>query len=112
MTFNEGLTNRVRAALSSLPSLEEKRMFGGVAFLVNGKMCVSVKDERIMCRVDPMIVGELTKIEGCRIMSMKGREYRGYVFVDEKVLGTRSALDYWLGLALDFNGRAAAGRMA
>ena len=80
-------------------------MFGGVAFLVNGKICVSVKDRRIMCRVDPTKAEELTRKKGCRIMTMKGREYRGYIFVDEKVLGTREELEYWVSVALDFNKR-------
>jgi TfoX/Sxy family transcriptional regulator of competence genes len=112
MTFNKELTSRVREALSNVPGLEEKRMVGGVAFLVNGKMCVSVKDERVMCRVDPTMVGELTRRRGCRTMTMNGREYRGYIFVDEKVLGTRSALGYWLRLAIDFNERAGVARKA
>lgn len=74
--------------------------------MVNGKLCVSVRDSRVMCRVDPDIQGKLIRQKGCRTMTMKGREYRGYVLVDEKILGTRNDLRRWIGLALGFNRRA------
>ena len=111
MTHNARLTGRVREVLSGKANLEEKRMFGGVAFMINGKLCVSVRDSRIMCRVDPAAVGELTKMKGCRTMKMGGREYKGYVLVDEKALGTRRELNFWVGAALDFNRRIRAAQM-
>ena len=49
------LVDRVRAALSGTPKVEEKRMFGGVAFMVRGKMCVTARGGRLMCRIDPAI---------------------------------------------------------
>ena len=110
MTLNENLTRRVRAALSGVPDVREKRMFGGIGFMVNGKFCVSVHGPRIMCRVDPSTVSDLIRREGCTIMEMNGRVYRGYVRVDEKVLGTRKALGYWIGRALEFNPKAKASR--
>jgi TfoX/Sxy family transcriptional regulator of competence genes len=103
LTQNVKLTGRVREVLSGTPGLEEKMMFGGVAFMVNGKLCLSVRNSRIMCRVDPATVGELTKMKGCQTMKMGGREYKGYVLVDEKALGTRRELNFWVGSALDFN---------
>lgn len=103
MTFNEKLTTRVRAEFSGVPKVEEKRMFGGVAFMVDGKLCVSVRDSRIMCRVDPEMQGELVKLKGCRTMTMKGREFKGYVLVDANALRTREELHRWVKLALDFN---------
>jgi TfoX/Sxy family transcriptional regulator of competence genes len=53
MAYNEQLTNRVRAALAETPKVTEKRMFSGVGFMVDEKLCVSVGDDRIMLRVDP-----------------------------------------------------------
>jgi TfoX/Sxy family transcriptional regulator of competence genes len=111
MTRNVKLTGRVREVFSGTPNLEEKSMFGGVAFMVNGKLCVSVRNSRIMCRVNPAKVGELKKMKGCRIMRMGGREYKGYVLVDEKALGTRRELNFWVGAALDFNRRIKATQM-
>jgi TfoX/Sxy family transcriptional regulator of competence genes len=107
MNYNEKLTSRVREELGGIPNVVEKRMFGGVAFMVNGKLCVSVGDSRIMCRVDPAIQKQLIEKRGCQPMTMKGRVYEGYIKVDEKVLGTKEDLAYWVGLSLDFNKRVA-----
>jgi len=56
MPANESLARRVRAALAPLGGVEEKRMFGGLAFMVDGKMCVTVGKDRIMCRISPFRV--------------------------------------------------------
>jgi TfoX/Sxy family transcriptional regulator of competence genes len=108
MAYNEQLTNRVREALSSVKKVEEKRMFRGVTFMVNNKMCVTAGDDRIMCRIDPAVHEEAIAIEGCRTVIMKGRAYKGFVYVNEEAIKTRKQLDYWVNLALDFNQRAKA----
>lgn len=102
MTPDDALVNRVRVALRALP-VEEKKMFGGIAFMVRGKMCVTIGRGRIMCRIDPAVHDAALNREGCRTMVMKGREYRGYVHVDVEAVTTKRALDYWIGLALDYN---------
>ena len=104
--INEKLTERVRESLSGVSRVEEKKMFGGVAFMVNGKMCFTASHRGIMCRVDPARMDELTAKKGCSVMTMKGREYRGYVRVSEDALEKKRNLDYWVGVALEFNGRA------
>ena len=53
MLPNDALVQRVKNALTGAPRLQEKRMFGGVTFMVRGKMCVSAGKGRIMCRIDP-----------------------------------------------------------
>ena len=106
MAINEKLTNRIREALAYVPKVAEKTMFRGIAFMVDDKMCITVGDNEIMCRIDPAIHQECLTKEGCRTMEMKGREYKGYILVEERVLKTKSDLDYWVGLALDFNPRA------
>jgi len=53
MAYNEQLTNRIREALAHLPKVEERKMFRGVTFMVNGKMCISAGNEEMMCRIDP-----------------------------------------------------------
>lgn len=108
MTYDEKLMTRVREALSGASRVEEKRMFGGLAFMVNGKLCVSVGLSRIMCRVDPAMHGKLVRKRGCRTVTMKGREYKRYVRVEKMALETREDVDYWVGLALHFNRRARA----
>jgi TfoX/Sxy family transcriptional regulator of competence genes len=106
---DNALVGRVRAALGGR-DVQEKKMFGGIAFMVRGKMCISVGRDRIMCRIDPAFHESAVKREGCRAVTMKGREYRGYVHVDADALKSLSALEYWIGLSLEYNGRAPASR--
>jgi TfoX/Sxy family transcriptional regulator of competence genes len=106
---DEALLSRVRAALAQTPHVEEKKMFGGIAFMVGGKMCVTVGRDRIMCRIDPAIHDAALERAGCRTVVMKGREYRGYVHVDAKGVKSRRDLDYWIGLSLDYNGKLQVG---
>jgi len=108
MAYNEKLTKRIREALAHLPNVEEKRMFSGITFMVNGKMCVSAGDDRMMCRIDPELHDEAVKKKGCRTVEMKGRQYKGYVYVSEEGMKSQKDFDYWIELALDFNKRAKA----
>ena len=108
MAYNEKLTNKLRSALAHLPRVEEKKMFRGIAFMVDGKMCITAGDDEIMCRIDPGIHEEAIKRKGCRAVEMKGREYKGYVYVNEEGMKTKKDFDYWIGLALDFNKKAKA----
>jgi len=97
------LVDRVRAALKRTRRLEEKKMFGGTAFLVRGRICVSARKERIMCRIDPAFHDAAVRRRGCETMVMKGHEYRGYVRVAGTALRTTRELDYWIRLALEYN---------
>ena len=103
MAYNEKLADRIRGALADLPEVKEKKMFGGLAFMVNDKMCITVGKDRIMCRIDPAIHGEAIRKKGVVTVKMKGREYKGYVHVNEDVIKTKREFDYWIRLALDFN---------
>jgi TfoX/Sxy family transcriptional regulator of competence genes len=76
MSYNEKLTDRIRAALAHLPNVEEKKMFRGVTFMVNGKMCVSVGDDEIMYRINPGIHQEALQKKGCRAMEMKDAQLK------------------------------------
>ncbi|MCI0413807.1 TfoX/Sxy family protein [bacterium] len=105
MTDNE-LTQRVRAALQNVPQVVEKKMFGGVTFMVNGKMCVGAGKDRLMCRIDPAIHEKAVKRKGCRTVMMKGREYKGYVHVSEEGIRRKDDFDYWIQLALEYNKKA------
>jgi TfoX/Sxy family transcriptional regulator of competence genes len=106
MAYNEKLVERVSSALSSIEDVERKKMFSGVSFLVNGKMCINVTSEGLMCRVDPEIHEELIEKPGCRSMIMKGRELKGWVLIDEEALQTKKQLNYWVELSLSYNEQA------
>jgi TfoX/Sxy family transcriptional regulator of competence genes len=103
MAQDDQLTTRVRKALSDVENVQEKRMFGSTGFMVNGKLCVSSRESRIMCRVDPALRQDLLARRGCTPMKMNGREYNGYVLVNREALQTDKDLKFWVGLALDFN---------
>jgi TfoX/Sxy family transcriptional regulator of competence genes len=106
MAYDNALANRVRRALGSARRIEEKKMFGGITFMVRERMCVSVGKDRLMCRIDPAVHDAAVQRQGCRAVVMKGRQLRGYVHVDREAVRTKRGLDYWVALALDYNGRA------
>ena len=106
MAYNEKLANRIRVALSHLLKVEEKKMFGGLAFMVENKMCITVGGDRIMCRIDPAIHEEVIKRKGCHTVVMRGREYKGYVHVNENSIKNKKDFGYWIGLALEYNKKA------
>ena len=79
-------------------------------FVVDGKMCVSAGDDEIMCRIDPVLHDSAIAKNGCRSVIMRGREYKGYVYVKEETIKRKKNLDDWLNLCLDFNKRAKAAK--
>ncbi len=83
--------------------IEEKAMFGGLCFMVNGKMCIGIEKERLMVRLDPAKYDEVMEIEGCKPMDFTGKVMKGFVFVDAGVLNTKKRLEYWVKLALEYN---------
>jgi len=85
-------------------------MFGGITFMVNGKMCISVGRTRLMCRINPELHDMATTRNGARTVRMKGRAYRGFIHVREDAVRSKRALDYWVGLCLAFNKRAKSSR--
>jgi TfoX/Sxy family transcriptional regulator of competence genes len=108
--YNQKLTEKLRKALAHLPDVEEKKMFRGVVFMVNGRMCISAGDDEIMCRIDPSLHDDLIKKNGCRSVIMKNREYKGYIYIKEDNLKNKNEFDYWIGLALEFNKKAKASK--
>ena len=106
MSYSEKLADRIREALIEVPKVKEKVMFSGVTFMVDDKMCICVGPDRIMCRIDPELQDQLLEEKPCRVMVMKGREYNGYILVNEEDVQRKKELDFWIGLCLDFNARA------
>lgn len=110
MAFSEKLSNRIREAVADIPKVEEKYMFGGVCYMVNGKMCIGVVKDEMMCRIDPAIYEEALEKTGCREMVFTGRPMKGYVFVSEEGMKTKKQFDYWIRLCLEFNSKAKAAK--
>jgi hypothetical protein len=111
MAFDERLARRVRDVLHDGGVVfEEKKMMGGLCFMVNGKMCIGVEKDRLMARIDPEGYEAALGHRGCIPMDFIGRPMRGFVFVTPEGTKTRTDLKSWIALALEFNPRALASR--
>lgn len=110
MPYSEKLAGRIREALAEVPKVEEKKMFRGLAFLVNGKMCVNVSGEELMCRFDPALQDELAEKNGFRTMVMKGKVYKGYGYISQDAIKSKKDFTYWINLCLEFNSKAKASK--
>lgn len=106
MAYDEKLNDRVREALSHLQKVDEKHMFGGVCYMVDGKMCLGVLGNEMMCRIDHDLFDKLVEMPGCRPMDFTGKPMKGYVFVSAEGMKTKKQFDLWVALCLDFNKRA------
>ncbi len=106
MAYDERLADRIREILVDQPVIEEKQMMGGVAFMVNNKMCVGVIKDEMMARIDPDIFDEAIEKHGCRPMDFTRKPMKGWVFISPEGIDNIKNLEYWIGLALDFNKRA------
>jgi len=104
MAYNEKLADRVRELFTVTDKkIQEKRMFGGLCFMVNDKMCLGVEQQRLMVRIDPLKYEEALEKEGAMPMDFTGKVMKGYIFVDIDALNTNKKLEYWLNLALEYN---------
>jgi TfoX/Sxy family transcriptional regulator of competence genes len=111
MAYDEKLADRTREILSATEkNVEEKKMFGGLCFMVNGKMCLGVQLDTLMVRIDPARYDEAMEKEGCRPMDFTGKPMKGFVYVDIDALTTKKKLNYWIGLGLEFNAQAKASK--
>ena len=111
MAYDEKMVDKIREIISqTYTDIEEKKMFGGLCFMVNGKMFMGVRTERLMVRLDPALYEEVMEKEGCHPMNFTGRSIKGFVYVDIDAVTTQKKLSYWIGLALTYNERARSSR--
>ncbi|MFQ5919224.1 MAG: TfoX/Sxy family protein [Thermoplasmata archaeon] len=109
MAYDEALADRVRTLLSNRTDVEEKRMFGGLTFMVAGSMCVGVVKEDLMVRVGPDRHEEALAQPHARPMNFTSRTPKGFVFVGPEGLAGEKELQGRLTWALDFVGSLAKG---
>lgn len=108
MAYNTILADRLRERLSELQNIEEKEMMGGLVFMYNGKMCLGVVKDDLMCRIDPSKHEEVVERTGCRTMDFTKRPMIGYILVENEGMKTKNDFDFWVELALEFNSKAKA----
>ena len=111
MAFNEYLVDKVSQFFREKSiHFEAKKMFGGLVFMVDDKMCVGVMKDQIMARLNPDIYEESLLIEGCRSMDFTKKRMKGFVYLSDEAIDLDDNLHYWLQLALDFNPLAKASK--
>ncbi len=106
MAYNIKLAAKLRTALSGISNVEEKKMFGGLAFLVNDKMCINVSGDKLMCRFDANMEDEVSMKNGYEKVIMNGKVFKGYCYVKPEGFKTKKDFDFWIDLCLKFNDKA------
>ena len=97
MAYDEHLASRVRALLEHDDGLTEKKMFGGLAFLIGGNMAVAVSGQGgLLVRADPAASDDLFAPPGVRPMEMRGRQMQGWLRVDDEAVRTKRQLEQWV----------------
>ncbi|WP_289644383.1 TfoX/Sxy family protein [Maribacter aestuarii] len=109
MAYSDYLVERVRQRLKGAGQIEEKKMMGGLLFMVNGKMCIGVDrdksadQDRLMVRVGKLNYELLLQKKGSRKMDFTGRPMKGFLFLSPEAFDAESDLDFWVKKALEFN---------
>jgi TfoX/Sxy family transcriptional regulator of competence genes len=97
VAYDEELADRIRDLVGSESALTEKKMFGGLAFLIGGNMAVAASGEGgILVRVDPEQTESLLETTNARLMEMRGRSMRGWLRVDPEHLRAKPDLAKWV----------------
>jgi TfoX/Sxy family transcriptional regulator of competence genes len=102
MPYDEKLAERARAALRERDDVSEKKMFGGLAFMVAGHMCVGIVDKDLMVRVGPHAYEAALAEAHARPMDFTGKTLRGMVYVGAAGLRSQAALSAWIRRGLAF----------
>jgi len=102
MAFDEALANRVRKLVAAEPGLDEKKMFGGVGFLVRGNMSVGIHGSDLIVRVGPLGADAALKQPGARVFDVTGRPMKGWLMVSKGALGDNRVLAAWVKQGLSF----------
>src|SRR5919201_6912557 len=97
MSYDEELADRIRALVAAEPDLTEKKMFGGLAFLIGGHMAVAASGQGgLLVRVDPEETEALAGRRHARPFEMRGREMQGWLRVDPEGVRTKRQLEPWI----------------
>lgn len=103
MAYDKELAERIREQLQGVPGVTERRMFGGLAFLINGHMAVSASGRGgLLLRVDPTQTDALVRRVGADRFEMRGRAMDGWLRVDESAVRTRRDLTRWVRIGVDY----------
>jgi TfoX/Sxy family transcriptional regulator of competence genes len=102
MPYDEGVAERIRELFADRRDVEEKKMFGGIAFMLRGHMCVGVVNEVLMVRVGPDQYDAALKRPYARKMDFTGKPMKGFLYVDPAGFESDDQLRDWVGLCEGF----------
>jgi TfoX/Sxy family transcriptional regulator of competence genes len=103
VAYDEELATRIRELIGGEPDLIEKKMFGGLAFLIGGNMAVAASGQGgALVRVDPAESDNLVATTNASLMEMRGRSMQGWLRVDSEDLRTKRQLAKWVGLGTTY----------
>ncbi|MGH2923547.1 MAG: TfoX/Sxy family protein [Solirubrobacterales bacterium] len=102
MPYDELLADRVRDALTARPEVSERQMFGGIGFMVAGKMSVGVIGEELIVRLDPEDADKALAEDGVREFDFTGRPMKGWIYVAPDRTGDESELVGWVEAGADY----------
>ena len=104
MAYDPRLAHRIRAALASDPSVAERKMFGGLAFLVRGHMAVAASSKGgLMVRADPATTADLVETTRAEYVEMRGRQLQGWLYVDSADIRSGDELATWIDRAVSYS---------
>ena len=101
MAYDEELAERIRTALAGREEVTERKMFGGLAFMLGGRMCCGVVKDELMVRLGPERAEEALRRPHTRPMDFTGRPLKGFVFVASEGVGSDDAVRRWVQEAAD-----------
>ena len=111
MAYNEHLADRIFMVLKEKNvAFTEKKMFGGLCYMVDDKMCIGILKDEVMARIGPDRYEEALQKKGCKEMMFTGRAMKGYVFLEPEAVDKDEELSYWVQRCLDFNPLAKASK--
>ena len=102
MSFDAGLAERVREQLQSRVDVEEKKMFGGLCFMVSNHMCCGIVNETLMARVGPSNYQQCLAMDYASEMDFTGKAMKGMVYVSPEGLEADDDLANWVSICTDF----------
>lgn len=102
MAFDEGVAQRLRDVFAGYTEVNEKKMFGGLAFMLSGHMCCGVVGEELMARVGPEQYPQALQHVHARPMDFTGRPLTGFVYVSSQGIETDAELEQWVAQCVRF----------
>jgi TfoX/Sxy family transcriptional regulator of competence genes len=102
MAYSESLAARIRQALKGRRGFTEKKMFGGIGFLLHGNMCVGIWQTSLIVRLGPELAAAVLKEPNVVEFDITGRSMKGWAMVEAEGVETDEQLAHWIGRAVEF----------